>query len=293
MVPKRFNILIVGLGIGRVYEEQANKLGYKVTTIDKDSSKNADYTSIDSVSDRKFDLGILCTPNYTHYDYALKLSEICKNVLVEKPGFKDILELEALYKLESKVYIVKNNLYRDLGKYKVGRFSRTKLNWITKNRIPFPGSWFTNKELSYGGVKKDIYPHMLALLLKINNYNLLQPFCINTDQRHILENIKDTEYGTVNPDGVYDVEDYLYAQFYDYKNYNSYEIEINWASGDTEDISINYFNSQGELAYKEELGLCPNNAYGQMIKEILDNSDNYLFYELNKNLDRYIQKIIT
>lgn len=292
MEQKFIKILIIGLGIGKLYQEQCEKLGYNVTTIDGDSSKNAHYTQIESVYGQTFDLGIICTPNYTHYEYALKLSYICKNVLVEKPGFKDLKELEHLYELGPKIYVVKNNLYRNIKDYKLDKFSKVKLNWITKNRIPHPGSWFTNKSLSYGGVKKDIYPHMIALMLKISNYKLLTPIGSESKQNYTLDTIKSTDYGTIVPNGIYDVEDYFKAKFYDKENYIYYEIEINWASGDKEDISINYSDTDNNFS-REELGLCPNDAYGKMVKEIIDNTDNYLFYEFNKILDRYIQKIIT
>ena len=54
--------------------------------------------------------------------------------------------------------MVKNNQFRhNIDEMtNMARTSRVvDINWCNKNRVPNPGTWFTTKELAYGGVSRD------------------------------------------------------------------------------------------------------------------------------------------
>ena len=62
-------------------------------------------------------------------------------------------------------HMVKNNQHRhnvDILKETTQNCDNLVLNWCNKNRVPNPGSWFTTKELAYGGVSRDLMPHLLS-----------------------------------------------------------------------------------------------------------------------------------
>jgi len=69
--------------------------------------------------------------------------------------------------------MVKNNQYRQ----EIKEFQRLAessdtvyVRWNSANRIPNPGSWFTTKKLSFGGVSRDLMPHMLSYYCALTNY---------------------------------------------------------------------------------------------------------------------------
>ena len=77
-------ILIVGMGIGDLYR----RVLIHHNTFTVDTEKPASYRSVDDVKDTDFQVGIICTPNFTHREIAEKLASKCKIVVVEKPGLK-------------------------------------------------------------------------------------------------------------------------------------------------------------------------------------------------------------
>ena len=62
--------------------------------------------------------------------------------------------------------MTKNNQYREniteMAEAADPKKGVTRINWINDNRVP-SGSWFTNKELAFGGVSRDLMPNLLSL----------------------------------------------------------------------------------------------------------------------------------
>src|SRR5882672_9550448 len=141
-------VLIVGLGIGRVYMDQCKMRGFEVFTFDIDAAKHPTYSSVEQAQIRRYDLIIIATPNFTHEAYIRELADSAPFILVEKPGLKDRYAWQALCQeiAPTKLVMVKNNLYRPLQEI-TRKFpaQRIDIMWLNKNRIPNPGSWFTDK----------------------------------------------------------------------------------------------------------------------------------------------------
>ncbi len=286
--------LIVGLGIGSVYLEQLNLLGFNVTTVDIDKTKNPTFLNIEDALKEKYDLSIICTPNYLHFEQAKLLQPASKNILIEKPGFEslDIYNHFINTFKDTKFFIVKNNIYRpeltyiksiiDLFENSIEYVS---INWLNSNRTPYPGGWFTNKEKSFGGVCHDLMPHLLHLFYSLNGNKLLEPKKINKFQRWNYTDVLTTEYGNVNSiNPVYDVDDTCQITFEDKF---LYKLNAAWKTDKENDISIN-INLKDGRKFRYEFGLCPNEMYGKMISEIM--SDNN--YSKHILLDTWLHKII-
>ena len=122
------------------------------------------------------DAVILCTPNHTHYEIAKHFLEKGIHVLCEKPMTTTAKEAESLRRLAEETGTVLMmgfvNRYRDdirelrsrIAAGQIGEVQICEVSWRRKRGIPRPGSWFTQKQLSGGGVLIDLGSHMLDQL---------------------------------------------------------------------------------------------------------------------------------
>jgi predicted dehydrogenase len=288
--------LIVGMGIGNLYATVLNNLGHGIITVDADPNKKADFTSVDDAIEKcqMFDTVHICTPNFTHEEIARKLAPVSRIVFIEKPGVKDS---NAWLRLlndfpKTRFMMVKNNMWRKNIKQmqKLAKDSKSVyIDWINKDRVPNPGTWFTTKELAYGGVSRDLMPHLLSLFIALEPEWLIA----NETNRIIkqqwqLEDLTKTDYGVVKADGTYDVDDYFGLSF----THNiEFDLLTNWRSmeHDQRQITFNLKNGKKKVI---ELGLCPEEAYQAMIKDAVKNKDNDEFWKQQMLQDYWIHKRI-
>ena len=205
------------MGIGQLYVDAATQLGWEIETVDIAPDKGATYTEIPT--DKEYDLAIICTPNFLHKECLDKALVVSKRVLVEKPGLQTReLWNEYVQHHPARVFMVKNNCYRDLF-YGMGlnfeNIAFISINWINKDRVPKPGSWFTNKELAFGGVSRDLLPHLIQVAIALTRYDLKNLEFIegHKEQRYTLDDIESSSYGTIDKGGVYNVDDQCQANF--------------------------------------------------------------------------------
>jgi len=286
--------LIVGMGIGNLYATVLDKLGHGIITVDQDSSKGADFINVDAAIEecRMFDTAHICTPNFTHEEIARKLAPVTKIVFIEKPG---VINSNAWIKLitdfpKTRFMMVKNNMWRsniaDL-KALASKAKAVNIEWTRKNCIPSPGSWFTTRKLAFGGVSRDLMPHLLSLYVAMNSD--WRRDAVNgksSIQSWLLEDIDSTEYGTVNPNGTYDVDDQCNIRFT-----NKWNCVANWRSM-THDNSAIEFTMQDNSVERFELGWCPEEAYLNMIKEAVERVDDYQFWLNQFDIDTWIHERI-
>ena len=278
--------LIVGMGFGKaVYGSIYERLGWDIVYVDP-YNKDADYIEIPE--DQSFATAHICTPNTTHYDLANAAAKVSDIVFVEKPGVKNVDQWNKLctYNPTTRFMMTKNNQHRwsdaeiEELKQRASSAENIKICWVNNNRVPRPGSWFTNKKLAYGGVSRDLTPHLLSI------YQLLYPtwkHSVRTQtslkQNWTLDDLTDSDYGDVIENGVYDVDDYCLL------TYQNFEIYSNWRSKTTDDFAI-YFDDE-----RIELGpLCPESAYENMINAAIDNWKNDNFWKHQKEMDLWIHR---
>jgi predicted dehydrogenase len=287
--------LVVGMGIGNLYAAVLDELGHGVITVDSDPNKKADFTSVDYAiaTCRMFDTVHICTPNFTHIKIARKLAACSRIIFIEKPGVatSDAWKQLVIDYPKTRFVMVKNNQYREeIKRFKelAKQSSTVHLKWNNCNRIPSPGSWFTDKSLAFGGVSRDLIPHMLSYYCVLADYTKGNKLYANAIQRNELKDIDSTEYGVINPNGVYDVDDFCEME---YHNGNTkYILSANWRTQQPSDISIS-FDMNGK-AIRFELGLCPESAYKQMIHEAVENLNNDIYWQEQYEQDMWIHKQI-
>jgi len=286
--------IVIGMGIGNLYKDVLTKLGHEVVTVDLDPAKGADFTSVKAAISKYswFETAHVCTPNFTHKSVAEEIAPYTKIVFVEKPGFKDSDEWTNTIKMRpfTRFMMVKNNMWRnniaDLCKL-ASTANSVNIRWIRKNCIPSPGSWFTTRELAYGGVSRDLMPHLLSLYVAMNpQWNTEVVNGQAALMQWTLENIESTEYGSINPNGTYNVDDMCVINFG-----NKWKLEANWRSMDKEDSSIEFVMQDNSIE-RFELGWCPEEAYHNMIVDAITNVDNHEFWLKQYSIDTWIHQRI-
>lgn len=277
-------VLIVGLGIGKLYEDVCKNMLYsknnyrnleiETVTVDKDPDKNSDFATISAAIDyhKTFDMSIICLPNYLHKDAALKLIPVSTIVLVEKPGVSSTEEWKQLYRIRGNCFMIKNNMYRNiyegiqknLSEFKTS-IRDLKLIWINRNRVPYPGGWFTNKELAFSGVSSDLMVHLLSIYCMLVKYPTNKSIdTILVKQNYNMDTIDGTDYGHIIDGGIYNVDDYCQVRI------DNIIMETAWkAPVDTDvfELHFEFYDNKPDIVY--ELGLCPVNVYDTMLYRFL------------------------
>ena len=162
------------------------------------------------------------------------------------------------------------------------------LNWHNYNRVPNPGSWFTDKSRAWGGVSRDLLPHLLSWVQVFDpEYNDLSLYSSGCHQHYTLDTVGSTDYGVVDPSGVYDVDDSVELLLN--SNWHMYTCTASWKNPVGDKINIEFFK-QGDLIHTEPLGLCPEDAYEKMVDTAVDNLYNDRYWSEQFARDVWIHK---
>jgi len=282
------NSIVVGMGIGNLYKSVLENLGYNVVTVDSDPSKGAEFTDIAEAIMQYgyFDTAHVCTPNFTHAELANILGDCSRVVFVEKPGLENAEEWGRLIATNqhTRIMMVKNNMWREnINELRelASKAKSVRFNWINKDRIPSPGTWFTTRELAFGGVSRDLMPHLLSLYIALNpDWEKEKVNGKGSIMKWELSQLTSTDYGTVKSDGTYNVDDFCHINFG-----NKWHLTADWRSL-TEDKRDIEFVMEDNSVVTFELGLCPEEAYQSMIKDAVSNYNNidYWFTQLKHDL---------
>lgn len=307
MSNKYKSVMVIGTGgIGQVYIAQNRRSGYNVVTVDTNENLDVDFHSLEEAiaAHPTVDLAVICTPAFTHKGIAAMLVDCAKNILVEKPGFRTAKEWEEFP--SKNIFMVHNNMYRrQLRSFKYMISScgvkEIYIQWHNEERIPHPGNWFTNKELAFGGVSRDLIPHLLHMAYVLTGCKTADDLEFHSsfvEQNYTLDKnhesrrlIKHTNYGEVVPNGVYDVDDYAKVDVIAHGIPVS--IEASWdhpwickdLGSEPRDITI-LFTDGTTAAF--DFGLCPDVCYQEMCKTIIENG----VVKTNRSLDIKIHEIL-
>jgi len=282
------------MGIGNLYAKVLDELGHGVITVDSDPAKGASFTSVeDAIKEcRMFDTVHICTPNFTHAKLARQVAPHTDIVFIEKPGVSTSAAWSniVLDNPNTRFMMVKNNMWRsniaDLQAL-ANKAKIVNIRWIRKNCIPSPGSWFTTRELAFGGVSRDLMPHLLSLYMALNpKWRTESVNGKGAQMMWALEDIESTEYGVVNPNGTYDVDDKCHIDFG-----SKWGCQANWRSMIADNSSIQFIMQDNSIEVFE-LGWCPEDAYKNMIQDAVNNLNNMDFWSEQLAQDLFIHQQI-
>jgi predicted dehydrogenase len=286
--------LVVGMGIGQLYKTVLSQLGYTVVTVDTDPNKVSDFTSVEQALEQhvSFDTAHICTPNFTHQDIATQLAPHSKIVFIEKPGLQRSEDWRRLVTTwpKTRFIMVKNNQWRvniEALQELASQAKTVEIQWIRRNCIPNPGSWFTTRELAFGGVSRDLMPHLLSIYIALNpQWSTESVNGSGALMQWQLKDIDSTEYGVVNYNGVYDVDDFCHIDFG-----SKWYCRADWRSMTTDNSSIRFVMPDQSVAVYD-LGWCPENAYKRMIADCAANLNNDEFWDKQLAQDVWIHERI-
>ena len=289
--------LIIGMGIGNLYAKVLAELGHNIVTVDQDPNKGADFTSVDIaiIKYGKFDTVHICTPNFTHFDLATKVAKHANIVFIEKPGVSTSRVWETLVKTfpHTHFMMVKNNQWRDNISELVKLTQKSKsveIRWHNKDRVPNPGTWFTTKKLAFGGVSRDLMPHLLSLFMVLEPfYKTAEPKLRVATQDWGLEDVVNTDYGAVKADGIYDVDDNCCLEYT--CGGRLWNLNANWRTLGEDDRAM-IFTMSDDSQVRVELGLCPEEAYKTMITDAVLSQRESLFWDKQLTQDLWIHQQI-
>jgi len=285
-------VLIVGMGFGNLYKSVHTDLGNDIVTVDINGT--ADYANIDDAirENSAFDVAHICTPNFTHIKIARKIAPACHIIVIEKPG---VATAEAWQQLvqdypSTRFMMSKNNMWRsniqEMQHY-AQHANLIRINWINKDRVPNPGTWFTTKSLAYGGVSRDLMPHLLSLYIALNpQWKTEATTRMSMNRKWDLADLTNTDYGSVKQDGIYDVDDVCNINFTD-----RWMLTADWRDTINDRRNIE-FVMPGDKMTVFELGLCPESAYKAMVQDAINNVDNDEFWTTQYSQDIWIHTII-
>lgn len=290
--------LVIGMGIGQLYKSVLKDLGYQVVTVDADHNKNADFVDVETavVQHGSFDTVHICTPNFTHEPIARQVARHASIVFIEKPGLKTAAAWHALIKdfPSTRFMMVKNNQWRDNIDALVALANKSKkiaINWINNDRVPSPGSWFTTKTLSFGGVSRDLMPHLLSLFMRLDpNYKLAKQTHGEMSKNWDLTDLTGTDYGSINAAGTYDVDDCCELKFFN--DGRTWNLTTDWRQNCGIDKRNIEFTLHDNSTVTVELGLCPEDAYAKMIEAAVSNVNNNEFWLAQNEQDLWIHNRI-
>ena len=287
--------IVIGMGIGNLYKSVLTELGHDVVTVDSDIAKKADFPSVVPAifSYKQFDTAHICTPNFTHEHLTEVVAPNSKITFIEKPGLStsgDWQRMVGGYR-RRRVMMVKNNMWREeipLLQELASRAKIININWINKNRVPGPGTWFTTKKYAFGGVSRDLMPHLLSLFIALNpQYKTANEIGRSSLRKWDLKDLLDTEYGLVNAKGTHDVDDFCSLSFDDYVK--TWHLTADWKDGVQDKRNIEFIMPDDKVE-TFELGLCPEHAYKSMIREAINNLNNETWWDEQYEQDIWIHR---
>ena len=276
------NCLVIGLGMGLQYKKWLEELGFTVITVDPDISKRADYTDVATCLNHHdtFLLTYIGTPNYTHELIARQTASHTKCLLIEKPGLENSSSWKKLVEdfPTTRISMVKNNQHRlELSGFKnlVKISKEINITWSREKGIPV-SDWFKKKDLAFGGVSRDLMPHLLSYYTKLSD---------------IQEgNIVYKEKADINHTGI---DDYCFLKILnDNKLWN---FTASWQNLIADKHYIEFVTNIDRIRfelgdYVTAFGGCPGYAYLNMIHKAITNLDNENYWQDELKQDFWIHK---
>jgi len=181
----------------------------------------------------------ICTPNVYHAPVALAAFERGIHVLCEKPMATTAADARAMVEAARKAGCVlmvahqsrfrneSQTLKKFIDRGKLGEIFYARAGYLRRRGIPGAGSWFTTKALAGGGALIDIGVHALDLVLWFMGFP--KPVTVLGTTRQSVTDVRKAVggWGTPNPKGIIDVEDFA-AGFVRFENGATLLLEASW-----------------------------------------------------------------
>lgn len=286
---------INGVKINSLFDidiERASRLGeqYDIPCV---------YNNLSEFFSSCIDAVIVATPNNTHFQYSLQALQHGLHVICEKPIAVCSDEVKVLIDTATKVnklYIpgFVNRFRYDMIKIreliqsgKIGEVTSVEAGWLRRSGIPRPGTWFTNKALSGGGVLIDLGSHILDLCLMIIGdkqplKQLLTVFGPNGKEEQFNAQWFVSNYSEELP---IDVENTVVGRV-EFERDTLLEVKLSWSSeinGDCTYFAIH--GTRGSIKLKTLFGFSNDRLWDEDSMIVSDGKKGEEIIQLNKNIN--------
>ncbi|HEX3030296.1 MAG TPA: Gfo/Idh/MocA family oxidoreductase [Clostridia bacterium] len=243
------------------------------------------YQDYDSFLTSGVDAVVICTPNHTHAELSIKALKSGVHVLCEKPvaiNFEEISNIVAAAKSRGKIFVpgFVNRFREDIQyinelvlKNEIGRINCVKAGWIRKNGMPRPGTWFTNKRYSGGGVLIDLGSHIIDICLMLLKDKTPEKAVLHTGYDANAFNASANWFVTGEKGELpVDVESAALAEV-ELTGGTSMEVELSWSKPVENDYTyFNLYGDSGEIQLKTLFGFSSNRLWKEDILTVKKNS---------------------
>ena len=216
------------------------------------------------------DIVSICVPNKFHKEMVEECLKRNVNVHCEKPLALSQEQAFQLAELEKKstaiLFTGMNKRYSSFGKIlkehidssDFGKLYALDLRWVRKRGIPGKGGWFTNKELSGGGVLIDLGVHLIDLSLYLADFPSVKSILSQTGSYFMDDDLELLTWApSTNSQALStDVEDSCVLMF-TLEGGVSVTVRVAWAENclENETIGISCYGTREGLFYQESKGL--------------------------------------
>ncbi|MBD5534763.1 MAG: Gfo/Idh/MocA family oxidoreductase [Lachnospiraceae bacterium] len=248
---------------------------------------------------------IIATPNYTHVPYTLAALEHKVSVLCEKPiafHTNEVVEVKKLAEANEVLYVPGfvnrwrkdiQTLYQMIKDNQFGEILQVNGGWIRKCGVPRPGTWFTKREYSGGGVLIDLGSHVVDICNLFlgshdvaDDYQLTTGLCTDEKLKHSgfakwFERKGEKEFAM-------DVEDNIIAKVH-YPDNKKIQVNLSWLAPVEADCT--YFKvtgTKGEAILKTLFGFSNERLWDKDTLEYeLDEKKNVMEFLASENHSKY------
>ncbi|MHB1392549.1 MAG: Gfo/Idh/MocA family protein [Clostridia bacterium] len=226
------------------------------------------YQNYEEFLQSEIDAVIICTPNNLHAAHSIKALEYGKHVLCEKPVALSLEEIENVIKAaerNNKLFVPGHvNRFRyDIQKIneivssgEIGEIVSIKAGWLRRSGIPRPGTWFTSKAYSGGGVLVDLGSHIIDIcLMLIGNKKLHKTELFTTRSNNGVSDLSASWFKSEeNKELLVDVENTAEAKIFLEGNV-VIDIKLGWCSSLEGDITyFDIFGDKGSVSLNTLFG---------------------------------------
>jgi predicted dehydrogenase len=276
--------LVIGLGMGQQYASWLKQLNYQVVTVDPATDKAADYRQVQEAIDnhKNFKIVYIGTPNWTHESVAREVAEHTSLLIIEKPGVENSTTWTKLIDdyPNTKIMMVRNNQFRtEMSGYRdlVKLSKKVVICWSRKDGVP-SSPWFTDKSKAFGGVSRDLMPHLLSMYTALTEY-----------KKGI------TLYKKVKDSNNTGIDDFCEIGI---TNNTTWLFQASWKNNTQDEFYIEFHLNSGKTIkfelgdYMTAFGGCPAGPYISMIKNAIENLNNNKFWKEQFLQDQWIHQLI-
>lgn len=273
--------------------------GYRAENISTKYNIRPIHDDYDEFLSSGIDAVVIATPNDTHAEYSVRALERGIHVLCEKPAAITTEEIQNVVKVAGSnhgIYVpgFVNRFRHDICKMRnmvsrneIGDIISVKSGWLRKSGLPRPGTWFTNKKHSGGGVLIDLGSHVIDICSMF--FGNASPTGVSlstkTDSKKALK--AGAEWFSTGAENILpiDVEDTAIGTIM-LETDKSIEFELSWSApveGDCTYFTIT--GTRGEIQLKTLFGFSNDRLWDKDSLRIREKSSEYFEIPVNRELN--------